>query len=495
METHREFRDFLANEFSRSPEWVLENASLFRQEIIVPVLIYCLETGSVPSQLVLAHLAKLRDKRAIAHIIQYMATRPEDGEERKYCSDTLTSLLGKSFFWGRTDPDKWRRWWDTHKPKPTWESQKRLNDLVERIAILRLQAAPQSEGDIQNTIGNPMCSENEDVDKSCSYKHPMNQSTETVPKPQNEIIPQKDQFRGTFDSFSSKHKYKDFLLAASEGSIEQIKSLLEKGVDPNIKAPSGVTALMFAAQEQHITVVKVLLAHHADPNLQGPQGVSALYSASQVGNVPIIRALINAGANVNIQTEKKATPLIIAAMRGKSECVVELVRAGADVDHRDCDGMSALYNAVQEKEENCADILIQAGAYIDARSEKGATPLMIASELGLVTTVKALLGHGADANAKDRDGLGFALFISSQKGYLEIVQDLLKAGADANTQRPNGVTPLIIAASHGHTEVVRRLIESGANLFASTDRGTTALTVSIKGGHSDVVELLKKAGA
>ena len=141
FDRHGEFKQFLANEWTNSRQFVLENAYQFRPELIVPILIYCLGIGAVRPQLILAHLAKLRDRRAVEHIIKFMENAPKKGQERSYCRDALTALTSNSFVFGGANPSKWRDWWGKNKANflSADMSQAKQDELLERLAILRAQ--------------------------------------------------------------------------------------------------------------------------------------------------------------------------------------------------------------------------------------------------------------------------------------------------------------------------------------------------------------------
>lgn len=64
--------------------------------------------------------------------------------------------------------------------------------------------------------------------------------------------------------------------AASEGNVQKVKELLDRGVDVNSRSQRGVTPLMLACAEGQIDVVKLLLARGADVNATDNSGRTAL---------------------------------------------------------------------------------------------------------------------------------------------------------------------------------------------------------------------------
>jgi ankyrin repeat protein len=79
--------------------------------------------------------------------------------------------------------------------------------------------------------------------------------------------------------------------AAREGNLEEIKQLIAKGVDVNVKDNEGWTALMDAAGKGHVACVRMLLDAGADVNAKTDYGYTAMYWATGYGRVNVIHEL------------------------------------------------------------------------------------------------------------------------------------------------------------------------------------------------------------
>ncbi|UCD86663.1 MAG: ankyrin repeat domain-containing protein [Desulfobacterales bacterium] len=136
-------------------------------------------------------------------------------------------------------------------------------------------------------------------------------------------------------------------------------------------------------------------------------------------------------------------------------------------------------------------ILVVMSPFVSADNQN--MELLQAVERGDTDRVKALLGEGADANAKDTLG-NPALLGAACAGHTEMVKALLAAGADVNAKGALAdSTALICAASHGHTESVKALLAASADVNAKNKYAQTALYLGVKGCHTESLKALLEA--
>lgn len=172
-------------------------------------------------------------------------------------------------------------------------------------------------------------------------------------------------------SWSFAGAYDDFFRAVKIDDAKTVKSLLERGFDPNTIEPvRGDTGMILALRENAMKVFEALL--NADGiNLEATarNGDNALMIACYQGNLPAVETLLARGAEVN---KPGWTPLHYAAAIGNNDIV---------------------------------RMLLDKAAYIDAESPNKTTPLMMAARGGHIMTVKLLHDEGADATLKNELGM------------------------------------------------------------------------------------------
>jgi ankyrin repeat protein len=180
--------------------------------------------------------------------------------------------------------------------------------------------------------------------------------------------------------------------------------------------------------------------------------------------------------------------------------------------------VTALMYAAAGGHEQICDILLAHGADANARHKQGGTALLEAATNGSTRVIEALLKAGADPFVVDDDGVT-ALMSAASQGHLDASRVLVGKGLDVNAVATSGGTAVMFAAGGGHNETVRYLLEQGADvnvvvkatplykeqvataLAEGADDvephvdGVTALMVAAQGGHLEVCTMLTEAGA
>ena len=120
----------------------------------------------------------------------------------------------------------------------------------------------------------------------------------------------------------------------------------------------------------------------------------------------------------------------------------------------------------------------------------GYTPLMYAVLYGDAASVRLLLEHGADPNARNAAKATALMYAVDDAAKTRL---LLEHAADPNARSDEEQTPLTIAAANPNGgEAIRLLLEHGASVKTS---GGAALQNAASSGDADSIELLLQHGA
>jgi ankyrin repeat protein len=152
------------------------------------------------------------------------------------------------------------------------------------------------------------------------------------------------------------------LLRALEKKNDAIAELLlaQPNLDVNAQGFSGMTALTWYVWGGKEQTVKSLLERGANPNLADADGDTPLHGAAQRGNVKLLQMLLAAGANPNAKNKVGGTALMWAAVSGQEEAARVLIEKGTDVSLKDETGMTASAWAAKNKRDEIAQLLREA---------------------------------------------------------------------------------------------------------------------------------------
>ncbi len=274
--------------------------------------------------------------------------------------------------------------------------------------------------------------------------------------------------------------------------------LIEKGAEVNIKNSIGIAVLHLAAHNGSLEIVRKLLKKGANANITDRKGTTPLHLAADHGHLEVAITLIENGALVSYADEYGLTPLHIASQKKQSKIVGLLSKkdGGVHVNTKEPGmGLTALHMAVLKGYTSVAEILLQNGANANARNIDGMSPSHMAAQQGDVTMAELLLQHKANVEARNKER-ATPLHLAAYLKQPRMVQFLLKQGANAEAEEINGVTPLYIAAQNGNLGVVNTLIENGAKVNAIVPLNlATPLYSAALTNNQALVDLLLKKGA
>ena len=275
--------------------------------------------------------------------------------------------------------------------------------------------------------------------------------------------------------------------AAMYADLEMIRLLVEAGADVEGKGDDfevGVLGWATCFRQAREDVAEYLLSHGTTLNL---------WSAIALDKVDDVRAMIARDpALLNARMTRnhhRRTPLHHAAARDRPRIVQLLLELGADPNAIDAAGATALTTASQESADpSVVSALLAAGAKLD---------FLTAINIGRYAEAEAMLREDpARIDPGGRDTIALHLAVSKQN--LTTIRWLLAHGVDVNAKRPMwdcNQTALHMTIESGAIEIARLLLEAGADPNIRDDKArASALGWADYFGREDFAALVREKG-
>lgn len=123
-------------------------------------------------------------------------------------------------------------------------------------------------------------------------------------------------------------------------------------------------------------------------------------------------------------------------------------------------GETALHIVIQRRDSTWLSYLLQKGGNPGLADKKGTTPLMLATQLGYVEGIEALVEKKAQVDQTNRSG-ETALILAVQLRNIEAVRALLKAGANPDKKDSRaGYSAREYAQQDGRASAILSIIEN-----------------------------------
>ena len=318
--------------------------------------------------------------------------------------------------------------------------------------------------------------------------------------------------------------------AVLAGSLKYTKSLLDKGVRPDVLVDS-FSSVLLAIDEGYDEIAKVLLLNGASARIASEAGTTSLHKASPAGYLEICEMLLDLGADVNALDAEQLTPLMLATKASQEPVVRLLLQHRADPSIQDRLGLgSPLHAAALMGKTSIVHLLLTTSHPPDINStfELGETPAGLASTYGYHEVVELLIANWADVDKPSQFSQS-PLLQAVSGNHEKVVEVLLKHHADLRTpgqdltplhecaymgndtianlllerwprdevdlQDPSGKSPLYAACVRGHFEVARSLMKYHAQPDQALPRFSVFLGACFGGNLKLVLYLLMLTGA
>jgi len=242
------------------------------------------------------------------------------------------------------------------------------------------------------------------------------------------------------------------------GSVEDLQSLLDRGLSPNAATSIGRIPLLTIAMPD-AEKVKLLLDRGAEVNAHSDRGYTPLLVGAQYhGSDAAIHLLLDRGAKVNASPGEKVAangfPIFFAAHVGNAGLIPVLRRAGGDVEGQTlmfggADGVRALDVAVIYDHEDTARALLKLGATVNPTNTTDPGPLVRAITGNRLEMARLLIASGADVNRADSAGMTPLMYAAATNfGDPTIIDLLIKSGARLDARGKDGVTAADLAGKY-----------------------------------------------
>ncbi|MFB5078984.1 ankyrin repeat domain-containing protein [Raoultella sp. C349492] len=193
----------------------------------------------------------------------------------------------------------------------------------------------------------------------------------------------------------------EYLLAAEQGNLAQLKQCLLQGVNINSTNRLGQTAIVLASLHQHYDCVEQLIDAGIDINKQDQTCFTPFLLSCLNNDLTLLRLILPAAPDLNCLTRFGGVGLTPACEKGHLAIVKELLTHTAiNVNHTNFVGWTPLLEAIVlndggDTQQAIVALLLEHGASPHMTDKYGRTPLELARDKGFSEIARLLIAAGA----------------------------------------------------------------------------------------------------
>ncbi|XP_076185929.1 ankyrin repeat and SOCS box protein 15 isoform X2 [Aptenodytes patagonicus] len=279
-------------------------------------------------------------------------------------------------------------------------------------------------------------------------------------------------------------------LAAKAGFVENVRTLLEKGVWPNTTNDKGETPLLIAIRRCSFEMVSTLIKHNCSIHQPCVKRWSAMHEAAKQGRKDIVALLLKNGGNANLKDGYGVTPLGVAAEYGHCDVLEHLIHKGGDVQALADDGASILFEAAGGGNPDCIALLLEYGGSGNVPNKAGLLPIHKAAYEGHYLALKYLIPVTSQT-AIQKSGLS-PVHSAADGQNSQCLELLIENGFDVNTLLAEHISnsydderksALYFAVSNNDILCTEVLLKAGAN---PNKDPLNCLLVAVRAGNHEI---------
>lgn len=283
--------------------------------------------------------------------------------------------------------------------------------------------------------------------------------------------------------------------AVHRGSVEEVKSLLNLGADPNtgVDNDNYGSLLMEAITKRHNEICYELISHGAELNHRDRNLRSAIAIAAVTENMEIFKFLLNQGLRLHTTDFDLLTT--IPRDRIIRITTIYYEQTGNKTPYLPSEEQVELYNSCESGDiVKTISILDKHPDLANQQLLDQKTPLIIAIKHHHVKLIEALIQFGVCPNTTDIRGVP-PITNAIMQNQMDTIKKLIPAGANLNKKTYMLATPLHYASREKMHNLTKLLLRHNANPNTFDLFNKSPLIISIENNDLESVKLLIKNGA